>query len=322
MLSKGLEQYWRDRGVTVPIHVIPRSVNPKICEAEIGRDPYPAHAKKGARLVVVCRHVREKSLGRLIDIFAQHIAPTVPEATLTLVGDGVDHDTFRQRCVRLNIADRVFFPGEVAVSEAPTWYTHGDLFLYASLSETYGQVVSEAMYCGLTTVAMDDSAGVAQQIQHGRDGILVSPGPDRARSNEQFGAEVVDLLRRPARRRAMADAARRAANYRADPDRAIQRYYTAFEQARRHRTLSNPNTSTLGVMTPLVKWAALHSMVGTLGLLRPPGTLNRNGTKQPGWTLQAAGKATKKRPAAAPAPDDALKIPAPPTGVHRSRPAP
>ncbi|MEO1335894.1 MAG: hypothetical protein AAFV29_09615, partial [Myxococcota bacterium] len=53
--------------------------------------------------------------------------------------------------------------------------------------------------------------------------------------------------------------ARRSANYRADPDRSIQRYYTAFEQARRHRALSQPDVSTLGVATPLVKWALLHS---------------------------------------------------------------
>ena len=74
VLSKGLERYWRDLGVTVPIHVIPRSVNPAICEAEIGADPYPASAVPGMRLMVLCRHVREKSVQRIIDIFARYVA--------------------------------------------------------------------------------------------------------------------------------------------------------------------------------------------------------------------------------------------------------
>ena len=287
VLSKGLETYWRDRGVTVPIHVIPRAVNPAICSAEVGADPYHPRTRPGSRLLVLCRHVREKSISRLIDIFANHVVPMVPDATLTLVGDGPDQDSFRQRCEDLGVADKVFFPGEVPVSEAPTWYAHGDLFLYASLSETYGQVVSEAMYCGLPVVAMDDEAGVAQQINHNRDGLLLPHGPDRVACNERFGKEVVDLLLRPARRRALAEAARRSATNRTDPDRAIQRYYTAFEQARRHRALSKPNTSTIGTVGPLAKWGLLHTMVGTLGLLRPPGTLNRNGTKQPGWTNRA-----------------------------------
>ena len=283
VLSKGLERYWRDRGVTVPIHVIPRSVNPEICGASIGPDPYPVQFRKGARLTMLCRHVREKSLSRVIDIFARFVLPKHPDATLTLVGDGPDSQSFKQRCARLGIEDRVFFPGEVPVSEAPTWYAHGDIFVYASLSETYGQVVSEAMYCGLPVVAMDDEAGVAQQINDGRDGVLLAPGPDRAAADERFGAEINDLLARPNRRRALADAARRAATNRADPDRAIQRYYTAFEQARRHRALSQPDASPLAVAAPLVKWAMLHSTVSGLALFRSPGQLNRNKSAQPGW---------------------------------------
>lgn len=283
VLSKGLERYWRDRGVTVPIHVIPRSVNPAVAEAVVGEDPYPAAAPKGARLLVLCRHVREKSLGRLIDIFARHIAPAVPEATLTLVGDGPDHESFQQRCRRRGVADRVFFPGEVPVTDAPTWYGHGDIFLYASMSETYGQVVSEAMYCGLPVVAMDDEAGVAQQVHHGRDGLLLAPGPDRSEADRAFGAEVVGLLQRPARRRALAEAAQRSAVNRTDPDRVIQRYYTAFEQARRHRSLCQPDTSQVALTAPLVKWAMLHSVVSGLAMFRPPSDLTRYGAKQPGW---------------------------------------
>ncbi len=283
VLSRGLERYWRSVGVRVPIHVIPRTVDPRVCTSEIHADPFPARAKRGHRLLVLCRLVREKGVARIIDIFAKHIAPQVPEATLTLVGDGADHDAFRERAARLGVADRMFFPGEFPVDQVRTWYHHADVFMYGSLSETYGQVVSEAMWSGLPVVAFDDNAGVAQQIENGRDGVLLPPGPDEEQSNLQFGNEVIRLLLEPSRRRWLAEAAQRSARLRSDPDRCLERYYAAFRQARRHRALSKPDTSRLGQLLPLVRWTATHALVGAAGQVRPPSALNRYGRKQPSW---------------------------------------
>lgn len=43
---------------------------------------------------------------------ASHIAPNAPDATLTLVGDGADHDGFVELARELGVANRTFFPGE------------------------------------------------------------------------------------------------------------------------------------------------------------------------------------------------------------------
>jgi glycosyltransferase involved in cell wall biosynthesis len=183
VLSRGLEEYWRERGVTVPIHVIPRSVEPRIFDHASDLDPFPEGATRGHRLLVVCRHTREKELSRLLRIFAEQVAPRVPEATLTLVGDGPDHDSFRHEAEQLGVAHRCFFPGEFPVTEIPTWYRHADLFVYTSLSETYGQVVSEAMWCGLPVVAFADQMGVSHQMQESRAESSSSPAPiPRART--------------------------------------------------------------------------------------------------------------------------------------------
>lgn len=288
VLSRGLERYWRNLGVKVPIHVIPRSINPKVVRSRVGKDPFDPRAKRGGRVVVLCRHVREKGLARLLDIFAAHIAPSMPEATFTLVGDGSDQDSFRARAERLGIADRCFWPGEFSVTDVRSWYAHGDVFVYASMSETYGQVVSEAMYCGLPVVAFNDRAGVEQQIQHGRDGFLLDPGPDEASSNADFGAEVLQLLRNPARRRAFAEAAQSSARDRVDPDRVVARYYAAFESARRHRNSVEVPAGPVRSFVPLARWTALHSLVGAFGNLRPPATLNRHGRSQPAWQREEA----------------------------------
>lgn len=289
VLSEGLEKYWRDLGVRVPIHVIPRSINPKVVTSRVGPDPFHPKAKKGSRVVVLCRHVREKGLARLIDIFAQHVARKMPEATFTLVGDGADHDTFKARAERLGVADRCFWPGEFSVEDVRTWYAHGDVFVYASMSETYGQVVSEAMYCGLPVVAFDDGAGVAQQVRHDQNGILLPPGPRAETQNARFGDEVLGLLRNPDRRHQLARAGQTSARSRVDPDRIIDMYYAAFGEARAHCRSVAPQPSMLEQLLPIARWTAIHGVVGAMSAVRPASILNRHGRKQPTWERPPSG---------------------------------
>lgn len=300
VLSKGLEGYWRDLGVKVPIHVIPRSINPNIVRSRVGSDPFDPRAKPGYRLIVLCRHVREKNLARILDIFAKNIAPRIPEATLTLVGDGADQDSFIAKTAKLGIADKCFWPGEFSVSDVRTWYAHGDVFVYASMSETYGQVVSEAMYCGLPVVAFDDNAGVAQQIRSQSDGFLFAPGPNYETQNEAFGDTVIKLLQNPVFRQNMAEAAQHSAIGRADPDRVISMYYGAFEQARRHRNQVQIEPSILrNQVLPIARWTAFHSLVGALSMVRPSTVLNRHGRKQPNWAHNSSKSEHQAQPGAA-----------------------
>jgi len=282
VLSEGLAQYWRDRGVTVPIHVIPRCIDPKIFDVNEPEDPFPAGAARGHRLLCVCRHTREKSVSRLLEVFAELIAPAVPDATLTLVGDGPDHDVFRAQALELGIADRTYFPGEQSLTEVARWYQHADVFVYASLSETYGQVIGEALWSGLPVVAFEDGMGVSQQIENGKNGILVPPGPDERAANWRFAGEVATLLREPSRRQALAQAARRRSHDRSRIDDTMERYYAAIESAREHclRTLHGQRSR---AFLPLARWAAIHVATAALGTLRPPAVVNRNQRRPPAW---------------------------------------
>lgn len=58
-------------------------------------------------------------------------------------------------------------------------YASGDLFLFPSLSETFGNVVLEALASGLAVVAFDQAAA-AQHIRHGHNGALATPGDEAA----------------------------------------------------------------------------------------------------------------------------------------------
>jgi glycosyltransferase involved in cell wall biosynthesis len=325
VLADGLKRYWEARGVTVPIHVIPRPIEPKIFDQPQPNDPYPARFARGGRLVVVCRHTREKGVSRLLEIFARHVAPVVPEATLTLVGDGPDHDAFRAEAEALGVAHRCEFPGEVALRDVPAYYRHGDVFVYTSLSETYGQVVSEALWCGIPVVALADGMGVEQQVDSGRNGVLVAQSPRVEETDRRFGAEVVALLRDEARRRALGEAAAVIARDRSDPRRCIDRFYAAFESARqeRDRLFASRKRPPYRRTLSMVNWTWIHLVVAGMGLLREPATVNRHGRKPPTWDelldVQTPAPAAAQPAAAAPVDREGSVASAAPNGERRAR---
>jgi len=58
-------------------------------------------------------------------------------------------------------------------------YASADVFVFPSLSETYGNVIAEAMASGLVTVAFDYAAG-QKLIRHGETGFLARFGDEEA----------------------------------------------------------------------------------------------------------------------------------------------
>lgn len=283
VLSEGLKTYWRERGVTVPIAVIPRSVEPAIFDQKPEEDPFPRWATEGFRLLCICRHTREKNVIRLLDIFAKEILPNCPQASLALVGDGPDHDVFKAYARKLNVFDRCLFPGEVRLQDTPKWYRHADVFVYTSLSETYGQVVSEALWCGLPVVAFVDDKGVSDQVIHGSDGYLVDP--TRPASDQEFGARARELLTDANLRDVFARNAELKARRRSDPAVCIKAYERVFAEA---QDGCRDNFRLGGLLTrnaPVMSWAAVHTLLAGLGCVRPPAIVNRHNRQQPDWDM-------------------------------------
>jgi glycosyltransferase involved in cell wall biosynthesis len=269
----------------VPIHVIPRAVDPSVFDGAETADPFPKAASKGARLLVVCRQVREKGVADLLEIFAKFVAPVVPHATLTLVGDGPDRDTFMALALRMGVENRVFFAGEQPLAAIPAFLRHADVFVYTSLSETYGQVVSEAQWCRLPVVALADGMGVSQQVEHERTGLLIDPNGDPEQVKWRFAKAVLRLLHEPRERERLLREAAEQVRRRARPELSVARYYEAFATARRHleqSTKLDPRPP-MSEMRSLARWTGLHLTLAGVGLLRPPTTVNRNGTRQPNW---------------------------------------
>lgn len=285
VLSEGLRSYWRERGVTAPIHVIPRAVQPEVFDRPLGEDPYThlqgagPNAWRGSRLLCAGRHTREKSQDRIIRIFAKHVASVDPDATLTMLGDGPDSAFYKRVAKEEGVADRVFFPGEVPFTEMADWYAYADLFVHASLSETYGNVMGEALWCGTPTVAFADGMGVSSQIKGNVNGILLSPGKGRREEKEAdavFGRAAIALLNDPQERARLGKAASKIARERSSP-RAVQtRMADAFRHAQEHAAACRLTPAAEGpkllqwltTFDEFRSWAAINTSLWAFGHLR------------------------------------------------------
>ncbi len=125
---------------------------------------------KGLAVIHVGRVAPEKNLPLLIRAF-ETIEAARPDARLILVGDGPDLAALRAS------HPRFVFRGVCRGEDLATHYASSDLFLFPSLTETFGNVVLEAMASGLPQVCFNYAAA-AEHVCHGETGLKVPYGDE------------------------------------------------------------------------------------------------------------------------------------------------
>ncbi|MGS0544154.1 glycosyltransferase family 1 protein [Pseudomonas sp. Y5-11] len=125
-------------------------------------------------VIHVGRLATEKNLGLLKRCFDK-LRSTYPQRNLKLivVGDGP------QRLALERELPEAIFCGSQRGEALAAHYASGDIFLFPSMTETFGNVVLEALASGLGVVAYDQAAA-AQHIRHGYNGVLAMPGDEEA----------------------------------------------------------------------------------------------------------------------------------------------
>jgi glycosyltransferase involved in cell wall biosynthesis len=99
------------------------------------------------------------------------LVTAIPGTRLVLVGDGPYRTALEARFRGLPVT----FLGLRHGVELARLYASADVFVFPSLTETFGQVVQEAMASGLPVLAYR-SGGVQDLFEHGREGYLCTPG--------------------------------------------------------------------------------------------------------------------------------------------------
>lgn len=95
--------------------------------------------------------------------------------SLTLVGDGSERGSLEKFCRELQLEDRVLFTGALGQAEVREQYQAADIFVLPSFAEGVPVVLMEAMAMGLPVVSTNIT-GIPELIDHGRSGLLATPG--------------------------------------------------------------------------------------------------------------------------------------------------
>ena len=180
------------------LRVVGRGVNPDVFHPE-RRSP-ELRAQWGANddtpvALCVSRFAPEKNFPLVIEAF-EAMRRERPDAKLVLVGDGPLSAELARRNVGYVIA------GRLVNGKLSAHYASGDIFLFPSTTETFGNVTLEAMASGLGIVAYRYAAA-RQHLEHGRSALLAPFGDAQA-----FIAAACRMVREPALARSLGRAAR------------------------------------------------------------------------------------------------------------------
>jgi glycosyltransferase involved in cell wall biosynthesis len=124
--------------------------------------------KDGQKVVLyVGRLASEKNLQVTVDTFKAMLQVN-PNLKMVWVGDGPEKGSLKLSC------PSSIFTGVQTGEALAKHYASGDIFLFSSLSETFGNVTLEAMASGLAVLAYDYAAA-RQFIDHGVNGFVATP---------------------------------------------------------------------------------------------------------------------------------------------------
>jgi glycosyltransferase involved in cell wall biosynthesis len=137
---------------------------------EIQKKPYPG-------LLIVAKVMKDKGILEAVKCL-EFVRRYFPQATLEIVGREVDaqySDRIKNYIQQNNLSDYIIFSGHVNSLDLAEKYNSSHLMVFPSKSEGSPKVVMESMACGVSVVALSNSGGHEEIIEHNINGWLVSP---------------------------------------------------------------------------------------------------------------------------------------------------
>ncbi|MEK4008031.1 glycosyltransferase family 4 protein [Paenibacillus sp. FSL H3-0333] len=184
---------------------------------------------KGAALMMlyVGRIAPEKDLTTLLQAMQLLPESVRSKVQLVIVGDGPLLPELKSQA-----QENVTFTGARHGEELAELYASADLFVFPSCTETFGNVVLEAMASGLPVIAAD-AGGTRELIAPGVTGMLFEP-----RSPAAMAEQICTAAARPLLRSAMGREGRRQALQRSW-EQIFDRLIKDYEEVIEHRRIKN-----------------------------------------------------------------------------------
>ncbi len=177
-------------GTRVPINIIPSGIRTENFSGLGSRELHQKYQIPQERKVLVYagRVVKEKNvpfLLEMLDIIIHKMKRT--DYHLILVGDGAARKELEAQAEKTGLAGYVTFTGFLPHHEVMEIFHQSDLFVFASLTETQGLVLLEAMASGIPAVVVD-ALGIGDLMIDGKGGFPVP------HDTQAFAHTVVDLM--------------------------------------------------------------------------------------------------------------------------------
>lgn len=170
------------------------------------------------------RLVPEKGAAVMLKAFAS-VVQTVPKARLLIAGEGPEENNLKKLAADLHLSGRVSFLGFVPKEKLEPLMAQAWVQAVPSLwEEPFGNVAVEAMMRG-TAVVASRSGGLAEIVDDGETGLLVSPG-----SVEELACALLSLLNDAALRNRLAARAKESAAEMYNAERYISRIESIFQK--------------------------------------------------------------------------------------------
>ncbi|MEK6646391.1 MAG: glycosyltransferase [Candidatus Firestonebacteria bacterium] len=176
-------------GVTAKIEVLPTGIDLEKLLVKSDADDFKKKYKIGSDeriLLFMGRLGREKNVEFLIKALPK-IIEKVPNVRLVISGEGVAKDEILNTAKSLGVIDKVLLLGFLSHNDWINAYGAAELFTFASLTETQGLVLLEAMALNTPVVAVG-AMGVLDVMKNERGGLL-----SKVDTND-FADKVVKIL--------------------------------------------------------------------------------------------------------------------------------
>jgi len=188
--SQSAKEIIKNWGVTQDIKALSTGVDESIflnASREGLRKKYGVKEEE-VLLLLVSRITEEKNI-RFLFQSAIEVVKENAKVKFLIAGGGYLLDGLKKRVQEEKLEEKVFFAGEVKKEEVKNFYAAGDIFIYASKSETQGMIISEAMYAGLPVVAVE-ATGIKDAVKDNVSGFLV---PEK---KEEFKKAIEKIFRK------------------------------------------------------------------------------------------------------------------------------
>ncbi|GIP33947.1 glycosyltransferase family 4 protein [Paenibacillus sp. J2TS4] len=184
--------------------------------------PMP-HENETLQFITMCRLVPAKGLDTLLEACSE-LKKNGHSFVLHIIGDGPIQKELEQMAVELDLYEETIFYGYMLHPEQ--FMPFFDIFVLPSRAEAFGSVFAEAALCRLALVGTN-VGGIAEQIEHGYNGLLVPPGDSPA-----LAKELTRLIEDAELRTRLAYAAEKKAKSRYSLQRVIRQLAHVYESYR------------------------------------------------------------------------------------------